>query len=258
MAKFYITNGDKYLAKSKTNTLTFDSSAKEAHRFNNAAALSTLAELYKLVNLKPGWCVQKYYSYSSKKNYVITTANKFIGKSGGVVASFEKARAFGSVSEAERFIRANEDVISQLGDPVIINSNFETVSGNDLECTVQKTKRIKIGKQTRNAVFTNGNMKCQICGKPLNQNDFTVDHIVPLARGGENDLDNYRCTCDRCNKLKGSLLDDELTTAIKEVGSNCIYKNPYSDMFTAYVRAYARGVIKEGRSKRMLQGKTVT
>jgi 5-methylcytosine-specific restriction endonuclease McrA len=31
-----------------------------------------------------------------------------------------------------------------------------------------------------------------------------IDHFIPLAKGGTNDLDNLRCSCSPCNKQKHS------------------------------------------------------
>lgn len=41
---------------------------------------------------------------------------------------------------------------------------------------------------------------CVNCGKPAN----TIDHIIPLSRGGTNDLENLQPMCWDCNKAKGS------------------------------------------------------
>lgn len=45
---------------------------------------------------------------------------------------------------------------------------------------------------------------CHYCGKQTNPfADFTVDHVVPLAKGGTNELDNLVPACRRCNSAKG-------------------------------------------------------
>ncbi|HEX8510460.1 MAG TPA: HNH endonuclease [Propionibacteriaceae bacterium] len=44
---------------------------------------------------------------------------------------------------------------------------------------------------------------CAYCGecRPL-----TMDHVVPLARGGRHAIGNLAPACETCNKRKGSML----------------------------------------------------
>ena len=42
---------------------------------------------------------------------------------------------------------------------------------------------------------------CQKCGT---KEDLTVDHIVPLSRGGENELSNLQLLCRHHNQAKGA------------------------------------------------------
>ena len=41
---------------------------------------------------------------------------------------------------------------------------------------------------------------CAFCGCELTDKTATVDHIVPLARGGSNWLDNLQLACKKCNQ----------------------------------------------------------
>lgn len=49
-------------------------------------------------------------------------------------------------------------------------------------------------------VYGRDGHRCRICGSTVN---LTVDHIIPLARGGTNDLDNLQTLCRSCNSRKG-------------------------------------------------------
>ena len=49
--------------------------------------------------------------------------------------------------------------------------------------------------------------KCAHCGATK---FLTVDHIVPLARGGEHVRHNFQCLCWTCNRKKGVRLEAEL------------------------------------------------
>lgn len=45
---------------------------------------------------------------------------------------------------------------------------------------------------------------CQGCGSfGLPNNPLTVDHIIPLARGGPDTYENKQVLCRKCNLLKG-------------------------------------------------------
>lgn len=44
---------------------------------------------------------------------------------------------------------------------------------------------------------------CHYCGVRLHPiRDFTVDHVVPISKGGSNDLSNLVACCSRCNYVK--------------------------------------------------------
>lgn len=51
-----------------------------------------------------------------------------------------------------------------------------------------------------------GNTKCVYCDKPC---AATVDHVVPLARGGRDEADNVLPVCISCNSSKGARLISE-------------------------------------------------
>ena len=49
---------------------------------------------------------------------------------------------------------------------------------------------------------------CSYCGSPATEgNDLTIDHIIPLSRGGTNRRDNLTVACRRCNTSKHDRLD---------------------------------------------------
>lgn len=71
---------------------------------------------------------------------------------------------------------------------------------------VEKTeKRKKFSQSERETIYNRSEGRCGICGRFVPYGEFTVDHIVPLAKGGKNDLDNLQCACKSCNQLKGSM-----------------------------------------------------
>ena len=45
---------------------------------------------------------------------------------------------------------------------------------------------------------------CYLCGQWLSVHEMTLDHVVPLARGGAHTPDNLRPAHRSCNSCKGS------------------------------------------------------
>lgn len=51
----------------------------------------------------------------------------------------------------------------------------------------------------------------EIPSNPSGGSVITADHVVPLARGGTNDIDNIQPLCYSCNSKKGTKLMGEMT-----------------------------------------------
>lgn len=70
-------------------------------------------------------------------------------------------------------------------------------------------ERIAIPKSVRFEVFKRDSFKCQYCGKSAPEIVLHVDHIKPVAEGGDNDILNLVTACSDCNLGKGARrLDD--------------------------------------------------
>lgn len=69
------------------------------------------------------------------------------------------------------------------------------------------TRRIKIPDEVRKYVFTRNNYQCQSCGTTYQESQLNIDHIIPLAKGGSNDISNLQCLCSTCNQSKKDKLD---------------------------------------------------
>lgn len=65
------------------------------------------------------------------------------------------------------------------------------------------TKRKRVTPFISKKVAARQGFKCQLCGELL-QEDWEVDHILSLQRGGSNDLNNYQALHKRCHASKSS------------------------------------------------------
>ena len=50
---------------------------------------------------------------------------------------------------------------------------------------------------------------CYYCGKKVGTSGLTMDHVIPLSRGGRSTKDNLVPCCKRCNTRKKSSLPVE-------------------------------------------------
>ena len=67
-----------------------------------------------------------------------------------------------------------------------------------------KTRRRPLGKNTRHRILERDNYRCQECGATNKDTTLTIDHIVPLSRGGKDNEDNLWVLCEDCNFSKAN------------------------------------------------------
>ena len=72
---------------------------------------------------------------------------------------------------------------------------------------IKKTARIPLPPSVRDYVFQRDQYRCQSCGRSPELVSLQVDHIIPLAKGGSNDLSNLQTLCASCNGRKGANFD---------------------------------------------------
>lgn len=72
-----------------------------------------------------------------------------------------------------------------------------------------KTPRRRFTAKERRDIYIRGKGTCGICGRFVPPDSFTVDHIVPISKGGTYDYSNLQCCCRKCNQLKDDALQDD-------------------------------------------------
>lgn len=58
---------------------------------------------------------------------------------------------------------------------------------------------------------------CHYCGKQVSPKSLTMDHIVPISRGGKSTKGNVVTACRKCNALKKQLLPMEWEQYILQI-----------------------------------------
>ena len=73
---------------------------------------------------------------------------------------------------------------------------------------------------------------CRYCGQKFPKEELTLDHIVPVARGGRSTKGNMVVCCRSCNQAKKYLTPAEMILRAAEMKENALQENnnaPYSD-----------------------------
>lgn len=98
---------------------------------------------------------------------------------------------------------------------------------------LQIEERIHFDSEDRRRLLVKSNGVCAKCGKPLSVEKFetSVEHIIPISKGGTNKDNNLIILCPHCNEKKDNLIvnpDDFYRYAIPEV------KDEINEMYTKY------------------------
>ena len=73
----------------------------------------------------------------------------------------------------------------------------------------KKRARSQMTDKLRYEILKRDGFRCKLCGRTADDGvKLHVDHIVPVAKGGETVPDNLRTLCEDCNWGKGDRLED--------------------------------------------------
>jgi len=59
------------------------------------------------------------------------------------------------------------------------------------------------------------NLKMEKCKYCHAVEDLTMDHKIPVVKGGSDDLKNMQCLCRRCNQMKSGMTEGEVKAFFK-------------------------------------------
>ena len=115
---------------------------------------------------------------------------------------------------------------------------------------IHKIKRKQFSPTERTKIYNKGKGRCAICGKFIPYDSFTVDHIVPLAKGGTNEIDNLQVACGVCNIIKQDILPEDLMNKLTEI---ILYqmRNSYDENLWKRIR-YLRRLQQRRKIKKVI------
>lgn len=241
MEKYYLCNDIRFLSGMGEKVIS-PSSGTHLKQANALGFLKT----------HPGYEIYKARTTSKRNDYVISTPMKFVGNGpGNIVDTIQRAKVFSSPDAAFEYLEKCRSEIPQ-DICYVIDEKFtrkkcvikeKIVDPMELyDATHATSERIVIPQWVRGKAYQKSNGICEICGRPLYEHMYTIDHILPLSCDGTNVFDNLRATHGPCNQLKGNFLDKELFSLVNTIACNNIFKNPESNFAVYFMRSFIRGV----------------
>lgn len=78
----------------------------------------------------------------------------------------------------------------------------QPITARELRAKKQRVKNRKrrVSKTARQAIFDRDGNKCVKCGST---EQLTIDHIIPIRKGGISTESNMQTMCFNCNQNKG-------------------------------------------------------
>jgi hypothetical protein len=100
----------------------------------------------------------------------------------------------------------------------------ESVSPGAASCVITGTVNsdpagviyMSISKKIRFEVFKRDGFKCQYCGQTPPAITLEVDHINPVSKGGEDDINNLITSCFDCNRGKSNIELKRIPNSLQE------------------------------------------
>lgn len=82
----------------------------------------------------------------------------------------------------------------------------------------------------RRNVYLRDGCCCQYCGRPFDEGELTLDHVVPRERGGKTNWENIVTACARCNAHKANRLPHQAGMVLRKVPARPKWRNFMSVM----------------------------
>ena len=190
--------------------ILYKQTTKEFVRFDTVTKRSDLTTDIKLASELTNAEAKELLKKCTKKlkGFQITQKKSFQPKEPAVPAIVISAQpAEATTTAAESVQQAPETPTA--AQPAAVQSVQPTQPVYPMIQPITKTPRRCFTNKERSEIYIRDKGRCGICGEFIPLNEFTIDHIVPISKGGTYDYDNLQCCCFKCNQLKSNEMPDD-------------------------------------------------
>lgn len=117
---------------------------------------------------------------------------QFIGK---VIVNFYPTKNKAYINRTVKGFSCTEKLAKQIAD------NPEKIPDNDI---VKAKRKMGNARKRKRLYYQKGITRCYVCDNHMEFEETTLEHIIPLAKGGSNRDDNLSLSHEKCNLEKGA------------------------------------------------------
>lgn len=108
---------------------------------------------------------------------------------------------YGIVLDIEALLKSFKDMLENKN---YLEDRYLNFLKNGTECVRCGKKALVAYHETNGSRKKHYNLYADVLGTKSAM--LTLDHIVPVSKGGPSELSNYQCLCSACNAKKGNTI----------------------------------------------------
>lgn len=118
------------------------------------------------------------------------------------------------------------DVGSLLNEPLIVQTAAEP-AGHELASPPAKSMAPVLnrcwhtGYRMRRILWHVEGGRCCYCQKHIRRGSGTLEHVIPIAQGGADDIRNLRLACTSCNTVKANMSLRAFSRMLRRMARSC-------------------------------------
>src|SRR5260221_27824 len=129
-------------------------------------------------------------------------------------STYEPLNFISDIRAVTLLYKGHAEIVTVSDGPSVWDEAFATSSANfPVPATLRLINRIN-RKRTplrfkKRILFNRDNWQCQYCLADLVYHNITIEHLLPVSRGGETSYRNCVAACRPCNRRKANMTPEE-------------------------------------------------
>jgi 5-methylcytosine-specific restriction endonuclease McrA len=95
---------------------------------------------------------------------------------------------------------------------------------------------------------------CRYCKKTMDLGTWSLDHVIPLSRGGSPNYENTQLICSSCNKAKGNLTGPEFQILLDKLEEAEVLTKNFTIKGMIVIALATASSFRFGRQRKERQG----